>query len=125
MQLNNFPQIDVNSLALEKYSPLYFACEIWCDMRTVKLLCNHPDIDVTYHVKAFKVPIFHICLIRGNVVATKFLSDNYIDVLSIGKYIDLVLYCLQRRHLFTLKLYLNFIMKKLNIHDKNNKKSEN
>ena len=118
--LNNFPQIDVNSLALEKYSPLYYACGILCDMRTVKLLCNHPDIDISYHVRVSKFPVFHIGLARGNVAATKFLLDNYKDALSIGESFVLVLFCLQYRHLLTLKLYLNFLMEKVDIHDKNN-----
>lgn len=107
--LNNYPQIDVNTLQLDRFSPLYYAIGAYRDIKIVKILCNHPNTNLLYKHKRFNVTIFDITLIRGNTVALKYYINNFSNILEKKLSNQLILFCLQHHHLLTLELYIKFL----------------
>lgn len=98
-------QIDVNKDAFNKFPPLMFACGNYADMKIIKLIANHPDVNVNLRDGRYDVNAFEISVSRGNLYATQYLIENYSKI-ETRSYSILLQFSLKKRYLKTLKVIL-------------------
>ena len=104
------PKIDINKDSYSKFPPLMFACGNYKDMKIIKLLANHPDIDANLRDGNHHVNAFEISVSRGHVYSTKYLINNVLK-LNISSYNCLFYHALKSKYLMTLKIILEYYCK--------------
>lgn len=103
-------QIDVNKGAFQEFPPLVFACGNYADMKIIKLLFNHPDININLRDGIHNLNSFEISIARGNFYALQYFieSNSELDYKSF----DIFLYFnLKSKFFKTLKIALKYFLK--------------
>lgn len=104
-------KIDVNGEAF--YSPLFYACANFADLKIIEMLINHPNINFNFHEPQFNDSILQISMIRGNAYAMKLLINTFPDI-EIDNIYDDIEFCIKSNHLMTLKIFINYLKKQFN-----------
>ncbi|KAK8888027.1 hypothetical protein M9Y10_039087 [Tritrichomonas musculus] len=106
--LLKYANIDVNCLVMFGFSPLFYSCAFFCDTKILKMLCNHPKIEINAQDERDGLTAFQMALSRGNAYAVKYLTENYNDIEEEAHFSELASFCLSKRHLMSAKYLVKF-----------------
>ena len=101
-------------MVIQGYSPLYYSCAFFCDLKIIKMLCNHPNIEVDCRDQRNSLTVFQMALSRGNAYAVKYLTENYQNIEQAEQFSELASFSLEKNHLLSLKFLIHFFKKKYN-----------
>lgn len=110
--LLNDPKIDVNCPCYDKLSPIQVASKVFADMKIIKMLCNHPNIDLEKKDSAFHSNAFELSVCCGHFYAAQFIIDNFYDLDKKNDFYLLFFLCLCYHHLYSLKIIMKYFFDK-------------
>lgn len=111
-QLLKIPNIDVNGQA--HYSPLFYSCASFKSMKIVKMISQHPNVDINFREPEFNDSSFQISMITGNVYAMKYLIQTFPNIV-VDNFCEDSYFCVHYNHFMTLKIFIKYFMDKYEI----------
>ena len=105
----NIPDIDINKPVNNGFSTFQLACGKFIDNRIIEKFCKNPKVNINYVYRRHNV--FQLVVSRGNPFTLECLIKNHPEI-ETGNFNVLFFYCLRHYHWLTLKILVDFYLKK-------------
>lgn len=104
MLLKN-PKVNINEMGGLSIYPFIVACTMHCDLKVVKMFCDHPNFNV--NMKCKKTNTFQILLTQGCSFALDFLIQKYpnMEKAPFAAYCNV---CMKINRLVNLKIFIKY-----------------
>ena len=108
--LLSYPELDLSKPGYKNYLPIFVACVWNINLKMLKIICNHPKIDLKKNTESEKISVLALSCAKGNIYCVKYLTENFEFREKIPASIifnDLI----ERNHFYILKTLIKYYLK--------------